>query len=93
DASETFDLVFIDADKAGYVDYLDLVLERGLLAPGGVVCVDNTLMQGEPYRSGNPSPNGEAIAHFNHVVAQDPRVEQVMLPLRDGLTLIRRVDG
>jgi len=93
DARETFDLVFIDADKAGYVHYLDLVLDRALLAPRGVVCVDNTLMQGEPYGSGSPSPNGEAIAHFNHVVAEDPRVEQVMLPLRDGLTLIRRVDG
>jgi len=87
---EGFDLVFIDADKAGYVDYLDAVLATGLLADGGVVCVDNTLMQGQPYLSPEATPNGLAIANFNRAVAADPRVEQVLLPLRDGLTLIRR---
>ena len=92
DAGETFDLVFIDADKPGYVDYLDMLLTRELLAPGAVICVDNTLMQGEPYLQGEPSSNGEAIGHFNRVVVDDLRVEQVLLPLRDGLTLIRRVD-
>ncbi|MDT7581260.1 MAG: caffeoyl-CoA O-methyltransferase [Pseudonocardiales bacterium] len=91
-AGETFDLVFIDADKAGYLDYLDTVLETGLLAPHGVVCVDNTLMQGQPWLPGAPPPNGAAIAHFNEAVAADPRVEQVVLPLRDGLTLIRRIE-
>lgn len=88
---QAFDLIFIDADKAGYVDYLDLVLNGGLLAPGGLICADNTLMQGQPYLSGVPTPNGVAIAAFNEAVADDPRVEQVLLPLRDGLTLIRRV--
>jgi caffeoyl-CoA O-methyltransferase len=57
-----------------------------------VVCVDNTLMQGQPWLSGAPTANGIAIAEFNRTVAADPRVEQVVLPLRDGLTLIRRVD-
>lgn len=86
-----FDLVFLDADKAGYVDYLTAVLDRGLLAPHGVMCADNTLMQGQPWRSGESSANGVAIAEFNRAVAADPRVDQVILPLRDGLTLIRRV--
>jgi caffeoyl-CoA O-methyltransferase len=90
-ARRNFDLVFIDADKAGYHDYLDAVLGSGLLAPGGVVCIDNTLLQGEPYLDAEPSANGEAIAAFNQGVAEDPRVEQVLLPLRDGLTLVRRV--
>jgi caffeoyl-CoA O-methyltransferase len=85
----SFDLVFIDADKGGYLGYLQTILDRGLLATGGVICVDNTLLQGEPYLSGERSPNGEAIAAFNAAVAADPRVRQVLLPVRDGLTLIR----
>jgi caffeoyl-CoA O-methyltransferase len=88
---EVFDLVFIDADKAGYVDYLDLLLTTGLLAPHGLICADNTLMQGQPYLSGTATPNGVAIAKFNQSLVDDPRVEQVLLPLRDGITLIRRV--
>ena len=87
---EPFHLIFVDADKAGYLRYVDLVLERGLLAPDGVICVDNTLMQGQPYDAGQPTANGIAIARFNREIADDPRVEQVLLPLRDGLTLIRR---
>lgn len=90
-AGEVFDLVFIDADKAGYVDYFAALIDRGLLAPGALLCVDNTLMQGDPWLPGESSPNGVAIAHFNYVVAADSRVEQVILPVRDGLTLIRQV--
>ncbi len=88
---EVFDLVFIDADKAGYLDYLDLLLTTGLLATHGSIYADNTLMQGQPYLGGADTPNGVAIARFNQAVAADPRVEQVLLPLRDGITLIRRV--
>ncbi len=88
----TFDLVFIDADKAAYTAYLDAVLDSGLLRPHGIVCVDNTLMQGLPYGAGDSTPDGRAIAAFNQALAADPRVEQVLLPLRDGLTLIRRLD-
>ncbi|MGW6485765.1 O-methyltransferase [Streptomyces sp. NPDC055056] len=84
-----FDLIFIDADKPGYGDYLTAILDGGLLAPRGLVCVDNTLMQGAPWTSAEPTPNGVAIGAFNEQVAADPRVEQVLLPLRDGLTLIR----
>ncbi len=90
-AKETFDLVFIDADKAGYVDYVHILLDTDLLAPKGLICVDNTLMQGQPYVSGESTANGTAIATFNQTVVDDPRLEQVLLPLRDGLTLIRRV--
>ncbi|MDO9381102.1 MAG: class I SAM-dependent methyltransferase [Nocardioidaceae bacterium] len=88
---EQFDLVFVDADKAGYADYLDALLDRDLLAEGAVVCVDNTLLQGEPWASVSPTTNGAAIAAFNARVAADDRLEQVLLPLRDGVTLIRRV--
>lgn len=90
DQSACFDFIFIDADKPGYIDYYDTVLERDLLAPHGLICVDNTLLGGEAYLDDNRSENGEAIALFNEHVAQDDRTVQVMLPLRDGVTLIRR---
>jgi caffeoyl-CoA O-methyltransferase len=90
-AGEVFDLVFIDADKAGYAEYLELLLTTQLLAPNGLICADNTLMQGQPYRSNAATANGVAIARFNQLLIDDLRVEQVLLPLRDGLTLIRRV--
>ncbi|MBC8093956.1 MAG: class I SAM-dependent methyltransferase, partial [Pseudonocardia sp.] len=86
-----FDLVFVDADKAGYLGYLAALLSGDLLAPNAVVAVDNTLMQGQPYLADGSTANGAAIAAFNRAVADDQRVEQVLLPLRDGLTLIRRV--
>jgi caffeoyl-CoA O-methyltransferase len=92
-AGEVFDLVFIDADKSGYLDYLDLLLTTGLLAPDGLICADNTLMQGQPYLSGAATANGVAIAQFNQALVDDPRIEQVLLPLRDGITLIRRSTG
>lgn len=89
-AGATFDLVFVDADKAGYTTYVRKLLDTGLLAPDGLICVDNTLMQGDPYLEGARTDNGKAIAAFNQAVAEDPGVEQVLLPLRDGLTLIQR---
>ena len=90
-AQESFDLVFIDADKQEYVQYFHLLLSS-LLAPDGFICVDNTLLQGQPYLpQSERTQNGEAIAEFNRVVKNDPRVEQVLLPVRDGLTIIRRV--
>jgi caffeoyl-CoA O-methyltransferase len=90
-AGERFDFVFIDADKSGYWAYLDKLLSADLLTAGALVCVDNTLMQGQPYLAGEPTDNGRAIADFNRLVAEDPRVEQVLLPVRDGVTLIRQV--
>ncbi|MBE9017032.1 SAM-dependent methyltransferase [Chroococcidiopsis sp. CCALA 051] len=92
DGKESFDLVFIDADKKEYVDYFHLLLNADLVPSGGFICVDNTLLQGQPYLPPDQrTPNGEAIAQFNRIVAADPRVEQVLLPLRDGLTIIRRI--
>lgn len=87
----SFDLVFLDADKTGYSDYLRLLVDTDLLAPHGLLCVDNTLLQGEPYLPGGPgTEQGQAVAAFNAAVCADPRLEHVLLPLRDGLTLIRR---
>lgn len=92
EAGESFDLVFIDADKTEYVQYFQALLDSNLLTPDGFICVDNTLLQGQPYLPPEQrSKNGEAIAQFNQIVKNDPRVEQVLLPVRDGLTIIRRV--
>ncbi len=92
DAGNCFDLVFIDANKCEYWDYFQLLLDRNLLAANGFMCVDNTLLQGQAYLDkAHRSPNGEAIADFNQRVAADKQVEQVLLPLRDGVTLIRRI--
>ncbi len=91
-AGESFDLVFIDADKKEYVQYYQTLLDTNLLSPQGFICVDNTLLQGQVYLPEQErTPNGEAIACFNRIVKDDPRVEQVVLPVRDGLTIIRRV--
>lgn len=92
-AGETFDMVFIDADKVGYIDYLTTLLDTSMLAAGALICVDNTLLQGQPYCAQAPTAYGAAVAAFNRMVASDARVEQVLIPLRDGITLIRRVDG
>ncbi|HEY3550421.1 MAG TPA: class I SAM-dependent methyltransferase [Gaiellaceae bacterium] len=79
-----FDLAFIDADKEGYVDYYEAILPK--LAPDGLIAADNTLF-------GCDADDGEitrAITRFNEHVLQDDRVEAVLLPLREGVTLIRR---
>lgn len=86
----SFDLVFIDADKREYLQYFQMILDSNLLEPEGFICVDNTLLQGQPYLE-EKSTNGAAIAEFNRAIAADPRVEQVLIPIRDGVTLIRRL--
>jgi caffeoyl-CoA O-methyltransferase len=74
------------------VQYFQTLLDTNLLSPQGFICVDNTLLQGQAYLPEQErTPNGEAIAQFNRVIKEDPRVEQVLLPVRDGLTIIRRV--
>ncbi len=82
-----FDLIFIDADKGNYQNYYEAALP--LLAPRGIIAVDNVLWSG---RVLDPKDDdSRAIVAFNQHVREDPRVEQVMLTVRDGITLIRRV--
>lgn len=83
----TFDLVFIDANKRMYVDYYNLVFDK--VRPGGLIIADNTLWDGhvlETPKQGDKQTIG--IQQFNDLIAKDDRVEKVILPLRDGLTLI-----
>src|SRR3954466_11666087 len=81
-----FDLVFIDANKDGYVDYYEAVLPK--LSDRGLIVADNTLFSGEVLDA--PEGTAQHIAQFNEHVAADPRTVQVMLSVRDGVTLIRR---
>jgi len=82
-----FDLVFIDADKTGYRDYYETVLP--MLAPRAVVVVDNVLWSGRVLDPSQGDESTSALAAFNDMVAADPRVDCVMLPIRDGVSLIR----
>ena len=85
---EFFDLVFIDADKKEYCDYLDLVLP--LMRKGGWILADNTLWDGHIIDSTyDKDKQTIALRAFNDKVAKDNRLEKVILPLRDGLTIVR----
>lgn len=86
----TFDMAFIDGDKRTYRDAYEAVL--GMLCPGGFILADNTLWDGHVVdRSYDGDRQTRGIEDFNDFVAADSRVERVILPLRDGLTLIRKV--
>lgn len=87
----TFDLAFIDGDKRKYIEYYEMVLAR--LSDGGYIIADNTLWDGHVLEE---HPHGKdlqtiGIKAFNDLVAHDKRVEKVILPLRDGLTIIKKL--
>lgn len=81
------DFVFIDADKTAYIDYYEAVLPK--LAPTGVIAVDNVLWSGRVLDDHDDDADTNVLRAFNDHVAADPRVECVMLTVRDGITLIR----
>ncbi len=86
----TFDLVFIDADKQNYCNYFDLVVDR--VRPGGLIIADNLLWSGkvlDPEAEQDGETRG--LAAYAQKVKEDPRVESVLIPLRDGLLVSRRV--
>ena len=86
---ETYDLVFLDANKRAYIDYFELVVPK--LNVGGVILADNTLWKGKVLEEINAKDKmTQALFDFNAHVAKDERVEVVLLPLRDGISLIRK---
>ena len=85
---EDWDLVFIDADKPGYIDYYQLVLPR--VRSGGLIIADNVLFHGQVLEANVTGKSALAIQAFNEMVAADERVEKVMLTVRDGLFFIRK---
>jgi len=88
--NETWDLVFIDADKAGYRSYYDAVFDR--LRPGGFILADNVMWSGKVTREAQDTDT-RIMQQFNEYVMSDPRAEKVLLPIRDGLYLIRKRAG
>lgn len=83
-----FDLVFLDADKPGYIDYFEIVLP--MLGSGGLIVADNTLLRGLVLNAATEDSNATALRAFNRYVADHPGVDVVMMPVYDGLTLIRK---
>jgi caffeoyl-CoA O-methyltransferase len=84
----SFDLAFVDADKAGYIAYFEALLP--LIRQGGVILVDNVLWMGAVVNPAADDKDTVAIREFNDLVTADSRVECVMLPIADGLTLLRK---
>ena len=87
-AGTTFDLAFIDADKPNYANYYEALLPR--MRANGAILVDNVLWDGRVIDPDADDDNTAAIKAFNDKIAADDRVEKVMLPISDGLTLIRK---
>lgn len=83
----TFDLVFIDANKRTYIEYYEAIFDK--VRSGGLIIADNTLWDGKVLETPKPSDKQTiAIQAFNDMIAKDERVEKVILPIRDGLTMI-----
>ncbi|ORX61620.1 S-adenosyl-L-methionine-dependent methyltransferase [Hesseltinella vesiculosa] len=102
DQDQSFDLIFMDADKGGYVNYLDFILNNGLLSERGTMLVDNVLYWGQVHRvaGGYEEDNVEVsknirrlarkVHDFNTFVKADDRIQAIMLPVFDGFTVITR---
>lgn len=84
----SYDLVFIDAGKMHYPQYYDLVIDR--INPGGYILADNVLWDGKVIRK-EKDRDSEILDYFNKKIHQDPRVENILLPIRDGLMLARKL--
>ena len=88
--NKVYDLIYIDANKREYPFYYNLALEK--LRPGGYIIADNVLWDSKVYMDNPPSDKQtSAIIEFNRIVKEDPRVENYILPLRDGLNIIRKL--
>ena len=86
--TQTFDLVFIDADKPNYPRYFELIIDK--MNPGGIILSDNVLWSGKVIDQVKDDDESTlALLKYNKMLAEDPRLETVMLPLRDGLTISR----
>lgn len=88
--NETWDIVFIDADKSNYNTYFDLVIDS--VRPGGFIIADNVLWSGKVFQNlENEDADTEALKIFNKRITNDNRVENVLLPIRDGLMVARKL--
>lgn len=85
----TFDMVFIDADKKNYVKYYDLVFDK--VRKGGYIIADNVLWSGKVVETGKTDEDTRSIMAYNDKVMGDARVENVLVPIRDGLMIARKI--
>lgn len=85
-----FDMVFIDADKREYVEYYNTLMDNGMVRSGSIILADNVLWSGKVVEkvAANDHQTAELIK-FNHMICNDPRVENVIIPMRDGMNVIR----
>jgi predicted O-methyltransferase YrrM len=86
--NQIFDLVFIDADKTNYANYFDLVIDK--VRAGGFILADNVFWSGKVLDE-RPDADTRAIISFNQKIHNDKRVENVLLPIRDGIMMIRKL--
>jgi len=86
--SDTWDLVFIDADKKNYLNYYDLVIER--MNPGGIILADNILWSGKVIDPAATDRETDMLRRYNEVIHADDRVENILLPIRDGIMVARK---
>lgn len=87
--NQTFDLIFIDADKEDYVNYFNLIIDK--LNKGGIILSDNVLWSGKVIEALNPKDEAtKGVLEFNTLLKNDCRIETVLLPIRDGLTISRK---
>lgn len=89
--NETFDLVFIDADKENYLRYYHLVFDKVRI--NGFILADNVLWDGKVIDNSDHDSETNGIMEFNNFIKTDNRIEKVMLPMRDGIFLIRKITG
>jgi caffeoyl-CoA O-methyltransferase len=89
DLNEMFDLVFIDGDKREYSDYYRLII--GKVKPGGYIIADNVLWGGKAIEDDTSDPQTKGVTEFNDMISKQKNIENVMLPVRDGLTIIRKM--
>jgi len=86
---EKFDLVFIDADKSNYINYFNMIIDK--LNPGGIILSDNVLWSGKVVEpTAEKDVDTKVLKEYNKLLKDDPRLETILLPIRDGLTISRR---
>ena len=87
--NESFDLIFLDADKENYINYFNLIINK--LNKGGIILADNVLWSGKVIDLRDNDLTTRVLREFNELVNEDSRVETILLPIRDGISLIRKL--
>lgn len=87
--NKTFDLVFLDADKENYIEYFNLIIDK--VNSGGVIIADNVLWSGKVIKADTNDLVTNKLIEFNNLINKDKRIENIILPFRDGLSICRKI--